>query len=102
MLTYIYILKVMTLILLPYFHFCFSLTGIEKWLIPFSMYRNWSQLVASPTSSGDYKILNGIKTVLMTMTIVAHRSMFTAERVALTNWSYFERVKCIYLTKIVT
>ncbi|XP_018909880.2 nose resistant to fluoxetine protein 6 [Bemisia tabaci] len=66
-------------------------SGIEKWLIPFSMYRNWSQLVASPTSSGDYKILNGIKTVLMTMTIVAHRSMFTAERVALTNWSYFER-----------
>ncbi|XP_018909774.2 nose resistant to fluoxetine protein 6 [Bemisia tabaci] len=66
-------------------------SGVAKWLIPFSFYRNMSQLLAAPTSSDDYKILHGIKCVLLVMTIVGHRSMFIAERAALTNWSYFEK-----------
>nr|XP_018904118.1 PREDICTED: nose resistant to fluoxetine protein 6-like [Bemisia tabaci] len=65
-------------------------TGLEKWILPFSLLRNGRLLLKGTDSPDDHKILHGSKLILMILVIVAHRVMEGCVNPAFTNWNYYE------------
>lgn len=67
--------------------------GARRWISPFSILRNLPQLFATTSSPDDYKMLHGIKAVLMLFVVIAHiSSIRMLGRAAIVNWDYVEDV----------
>ncbi|CAH0387105.1 unnamed protein product [Bemisia tabaci] len=68
-----------------------NVTGARRWISPFSILRNLPQLFATTSSPDDYKMLHGIKAVLMLFVVIAHiSSIRMLGRAAIVNWDYVE------------